>query len=273
MKYPSLLVLASLLILPACTPLGLATSAATGAGKAVAEEGGISGAATDARIQIEINDLWFKSNVDMFGKLDMTVKQGRVLITGIVQNPEHRVEAVRLAWQPKGVKQVINEIRVAKSEGITGYAKDAWIATSLRTKMTFDKEIRSINYTIDTVGGTIYLMGIAQSQLELNRVVQLGRTIKGVKGVVSYVKLAGAQDEDMPAGGTQQGGDPQFKGNSYTEGQGYSSNPNGGNTSNSAPIQISPQPDTQSQPAYDSNTYNSGGSGTQKQGIESEVLQ
>jgi hypothetical protein len=187
-----------------------------------------------------------------------------------VQNPEHRVEAVRLAWQPKGVKQVINEIRVAKSEGITGYAKDAWIATSLRTKMTFDKEIKSINYTIDTVAGTIYLMGVAQSQLELNRVVQLGRTIKGVKGVVSYVKLSGLQDSDMPAGGTApQGGDQQFKGNSYSEGQGYSTNPNTG-----APMQISPQPGYQSQPAYDSNTYSAPvGSGSQKQGIESEVLQ
>ncbi|MDB2683197.1 BON domain-containing protein, partial [Alphaproteobacteria bacterium] len=53
-------------------------------------------------------------SVDMFTKLDLTVNQGRVLITGVVQDPAHRVEAVRLAWKPTGVQQVINEIRVAE---------------------------------------------------------------------------------------------------------------------------------------------------------------
>ena len=70
----------------------------------------------------------------MFTKLDLTVNQGRVLITGVVQDPKHRVEAVRLAWQPTGVVQVINEVKVADSEGIIGFAKDAWISGRIRTK-------------------------------------------------------------------------------------------------------------------------------------------
>ncbi|HBR68468.1 MAG TPA: phospholipid-binding domain-containing protein [Rhodospirillaceae bacterium] len=170
---------------------GALLGAGATAGVAAASEGGISGAATDASIQIQINDLWFRHDVSMFRKLDLTVTGGRVLITGIVQNPEHRVEAVRLAWQPKGVKQVINEIRVAQSEGISGFAKDAWITTRLRTEITLNRDIFSINYTIDTVQGTVYLMGVAQNQLELNRVVETARKISGVKQVVSYVKIRG----------------------------------------------------------------------------------
>ena len=127
----------------------------------------------------------------MFTKLSTKVNQGRVLITGVVQDPAHRVEAVRLAWQVEGVKQVINEIRVADSEGFKGYVKDKYISSRLRTELTFNRDVQSINYSIDTVQGIVYLMGVAQNQAELNRVIETARTIAGVKQVVSYVKLAG----------------------------------------------------------------------------------
>lgn len=177
--------------LAACTPVGIAAGAGAGVGMAAMSEGGISGTASDLRIKTEINDLWFRSNVDIFRKLNLTIEDGRVLITGVVQNPEHRVEAVRLAWQPKGVKQVINEIRVADSEGVSGYFSDTWISTQLRTKMTVDRDVQSINYTIDTVQGIVYLMGTARNQAELDRVTELARAVKGVNQVISYVRLRG----------------------------------------------------------------------------------
>ena len=169
-------------------------------GVSAAQEGGLSRATSDAKIQIQINDLWFKHNVDMFRKLDMTVNNGRVLLTGVVQDPDHRVEAVRLAWQPKGVTQVINEIRVAESSGIQGFARDTWITTRLRGTLVFDKQVQSINYTIDTVQGTVYLMGIAQNQAELDRVIDLARTVPDVKGVVSYVKVHTPLVDGQPSG-------------------------------------------------------------------------
>jgi len=180
--------------LSACTPIGLATGVGATVGVASVQEGGLSRAASDAAIQAKINERWFSYDVNMFIKLDMTVNQGRVLITGVVQNPEHRVQAVRLAWQVEGVLQVINEIKVANSEGIVGYAKDAWISGRLRTALMLDKDIESLNYSIDTVQGTVYLMGFAQDQLELNHVIEKARTIENVKQVVSYVKLAGTPE-------------------------------------------------------------------------------
>lgn len=177
-------------LLSACSPLGLAGGAAVGTGMAASREGGISGTLSDTRIHAEIADLWFKYDLSTFAKLGITVNQGRVLLTGIVQKPEHRVEAVRLAWQVKGVKQVINEIRVANSEGLPGYLRDKWISTRLRAEMTFDDIVENLNYSIDTVQGTIYIMGTAQTQAELDRVVSLARTIPNVRRVVSYIKLA-----------------------------------------------------------------------------------
>ena len=177
--------------LAGCTGVGLVTGAAAVTGISAAQEGGLSRAVNDTTIKVKINEAWFQYDVDAFSKLSTTVNQGRVLITGVVQDPEQRVEAIRLAWQVDGVTQVINEIRVADSEGVTGYVKDSWITSRLRASLTFDRSVQSINYSIDTVQSIVYLMGVAQNQAELNRVIETARTVSGVKQVVSYVKLAG----------------------------------------------------------------------------------
>ncbi len=182
-------------VLQACTPVGAAVGAGATLGISAAQEGGVERAVSDAVIQAKINELWFRQDLTMFRKLDLTVNNGRVLITGVVQNPEHRVEAVRLAWQPEGVQQVINEIRVADSEGVPGFIRDNWISTRLRTSITLDRDVQSLNYNIDTVQGIVYLMGYAQNQKELNRVMETARTIPNVKQVISYVKVVEAKDD------------------------------------------------------------------------------
>ena len=186
-----LTLLSSAALLSACGPLGLAAGAGATVGIAATREGGVKGSASDFRIRSQINDLWFKSNVKMFSKLNLSIDQGRVLITGVVQDPAHRVEAVRLAWQPRGVKQVINEIRVADTDGLSEYVSDTWITTKLRSKMLIDRDIQSINYSIDTVQGIVYLMGVARSQDELDHTIDVARGVNGVKQVISYVKLTG----------------------------------------------------------------------------------
>ena len=186
-----LLLVLSASVLNACTPLGMVTGAAAGVGTAASKEGGIGGAVTDASIKGKINEAWFQYNISTFSKLSTTVNQGRVLLTGVVQNPEDRVEAVRLVWQVQGVKQVMNEIRVADSEGMPGFVRDTWITTRLRTALTFERNIQSLNYSIDTVQGVVYLMGVAMRHDELNRVMEIARTIPNVKQVVSYVKMVG----------------------------------------------------------------------------------
>jgi osmotically-inducible protein OsmY len=180
--------LAASVALSGCTGLALGTGAAVGV--AAAQEGGLQGAATDTSIRIQIADAWFKHDVEMYRRLGMTVKEGRVLVTGTVPTPDDRVEAIRLVWQVDGVQQVINEIRVDEQGAtVASYANDAWITGQVKALLVFDKQVQSINYTIETVAGTVYLMGIGQSQNELGRVINHARNTRGVKNVVSYVRL------------------------------------------------------------------------------------
>lgn len=182
--------------LSGCTPVGVAVGAGATVGVAAAQEGGIKGATTDATIRLQITDLWLKSSFDLYRRLSMTVKEGRVLITGSVPNPDMRVDAVRLAWQADGVKQVINEITIDNGGGVKQYVTDSWITSDIKTHLMFDKYIQSINYTIETVNGTVFLMGIAEDQKELDRVLDYARNTKYVKNVTSYVRLRG----ETPAG-------------------------------------------------------------------------
>ena len=182
-----------------CTAIGVGAAVGSAGGVAAAKEGGLSQSLRDAKISATIHDLWFQYNVDIFAKLSITVDQGRVLITGVVQKPEDRVDAVRLAWQAQGVKQVINEIKVADSEGIKGWGRDTWITARLRSAILFDKDVQGVNYSIDTVQSVVYLMGVAQNQAELDKVMGYARSVPYVKQVVSYVKLSGTPITDTPA--------------------------------------------------------------------------
>lgn len=181
-------VLAAANLLSGCAGVVIG-SAATTAG-AASEERGLDGAVDDVKIRAEINHLWFQRDIEMYREVTLTIKEGRVLLTGTVPNADARVEAVRLSWQPAGVREVINEIKVSGMDssggnGLTDFA----IAQKMKTKLLFDKEIRNINYTVDVNEAVIYLMGIAQNEGELDRVIAYAREISGVRGVVNHVRL------------------------------------------------------------------------------------
>lgn len=120
-------------------------------------------------------------------RLDVTVRDGRALLTGRAANADERVEAVRLAWQANGVKEVINEVEIGDESSLSDKAADAWITTQLRTKLLTDSDITSGNYTIETINQTVHLMGRARSQVELDRVREYARNIARVRQVVSHV--------------------------------------------------------------------------------------
>ncbi len=158
-------------------------------GVGAAEERGLEGAVDDTKIRAEINDLWFRQDFDLYRDVTLTVNEGRVMLTGSVKKPETRVDAVRLAWQAAGVRQVMDEIQVEDQSGLMDYASDVWIANKLRTRLMFDGQVKNINYTVDVVNGVVYVMGIAQSQDEVDRVIAHARDISDVKRVVSHVVL------------------------------------------------------------------------------------
>ena len=159
------------------------------AGTAAMEERGLSGAADDTALRLRINALLSNKDERLWRKVGMQVYMGRVLLTGTVETEAMRAEAVRLAWSAKGVKEVINELQLADSGSASGFARDTWISTQLKSALLFDKQVSSINYSIETVRGTVYLIGLAQNRVELDRVMNHARGLSYVKKVVNYVQI------------------------------------------------------------------------------------
>jgi len=173
--------------LTGCIP-SLVVSGATTGGVIAAQERTPGNAVDDAGIRLALNNLYLNKDIgDLFKNVSIHVEEGRVQLTGDVDKPETSVEAVRLAWQPRGVKEVINEIQVNDKTGVTDYARDAWINTQVRSKLLFEKNVRSVNYSVETVNGVVYVMGIAQNQAELDKVTYLASTTAYVKQVISHV--------------------------------------------------------------------------------------
>jgi osmotically-inducible protein OsmY len=186
----SLALIALLVTAPALSGcVGMVIGAGATAGVAASEERGLEGATQDARIRVEINEAWFRHNVDMYSKVTLAISEGRVLLTGTVPTEPVREDAIRLTWQVAGVREVYNELLVSESSGVIDGARDLRIQQEIKSRMLFDKQISNINYTVDVTDGAVYLLGIAQSDTELNRVIGHAREVSAVKNVISYVRL------------------------------------------------------------------------------------
>lgn len=160
------------------------------AGVAAAEERGIEGAIDDVKIRAEINHLWFQKDVEMYRKVTLNISEGRVMLTGMVPTEQARADAVRLSWQVGGVKEVLNEVKVVPaSESGWDQASDLWIQNKLKARLLTDGEVKNINYIVDVTDSVVYLLGIAQSGAELDRVIAHARDVSGVKRVISHVRL------------------------------------------------------------------------------------
>ncbi len=170
-----------------CT--GVILGIGTAGGVACVQERSVGAAIDDKTIQLQINAELLRQDEVLFRQVDVEAVEGRVVLTGAVATSEKRLQATRIAWQASGVKEVANELQVTDKGGVVDYAKDVWITTQLRTKILTDTEIFDINYTVETVNGVVYLLGIAKTQTELDRVTGHARTIRGVAKVVSHVRL------------------------------------------------------------------------------------
>ena len=175
-------------VLVGCAPAVIGGVSVVGA--TVAQERSVGNAIDDTTITTHINSLYIQEDVKhLFENIDVQSHEGRVLLTGEVPTADNRVEAVRLAWQPQGIREVINEIEIRKKSSPKQYARDTWITTQIKTKLLFAENVRSINYSVDTVGGVVYLLGLAQDKGELKSVATLASKVPDVKKVISYVKL------------------------------------------------------------------------------------
>ena len=171
---------------------GCQTVYMTGISKAVLidkEERSFNNYVEDTIILAQLKNEYFSNNENIFFQVSVDVIEGRVMLTGIVEQIDERIEATKLACGIKGVNEVINEIQISNDEGILDYADDLIMKTKINAKLLLEKNILNLNYSVEVVNGIVYLIGIAQDQKELDAVTEISKNTYGVISVISYVRL------------------------------------------------------------------------------------
>ncbi len=117
------------------------------------------------------------------------VLDGRIFITGKVDNPEEKLKITKIAWETSGVRSVRNDIKIKEKFNFKQSAKDTLITSQLRAALIVNKNIKSGNYQIDTYKKNIYIYGIARNRDELEIVVDEANSILDVNKVIASILL------------------------------------------------------------------------------------
>lgn len=173
-----------------CVPVAVVGGGAL-IGTSIMEERGVGGVVTDGEIATKLQAALAKLGVDAYTNVSYKVREGRVLLTGNIKDNEQHIKVITTVWQVRGVQEVIDELRegVDKNSGLKQSANDSWITTQLKTQMVMEKGVRSINYSVVTYQGVVYLMGYARNQEEIERIRALAQEVPGVKQFVNYARL------------------------------------------------------------------------------------
>ena len=182
-----ILILASL-ALQGC--VAAAVGVGTAAVAASSTEKGLSTSVSDSVIFTKLHDKFIQTDASLGTVVDVTVNDGAVLMTGKVKTPEEKVLATKLAWEIKGVREVVNEIQVIDTSSLKDVAKDLAASAQLRCKLITDGNISSLNFSIDVVNGIVYLSGVAASTDEMNAVIAHAQDLRFAQQVVNYISLA-----------------------------------------------------------------------------------
>ena len=117
------------------------------------------------------------------------VLDGRIFLTGKVDNPEEKLKLTKLAWETTGVRSVRNDIKVKEEFNFKQSAKDILITSQLRTALIINRNIKATNYQIDTYKRKIYIYGISMTEDEKNEVISEAKEILDVEDIIASILL------------------------------------------------------------------------------------
>ena len=178
--------------------IGLILSGCTGVGSKGLVGTGVSVAFDPRTVGTQIDDsIMQKSLTAKILLLDknyfLTVKSkvldGRIFLTGKVDNPEEKLKLTKLAWETTGVRSVRNDIKVKEEFNFKQSAKDILITSQLRTALIINRNIKATNYQIDTYKRKIYIYGISMTEDEKNEVISEAKEILDVEDIIASILL------------------------------------------------------------------------------------
>ncbi len=185
-RYLALLALP--LLLNGC--VAAVVAAGTETGVTLAENRSVGRKVDDNVIYTDLTNQFLSNDAaGLLTKVSFNIRYARVMLTGIVDNPADKQRAAQLAWKGKGVLEVINEIVVAPERSYTTIAEDSLTKRNLEARLLITKDVWVINYSLDVTEGTAFIIGRVKDQGELNRVLNVARTTRGVKRVVSHLQI------------------------------------------------------------------------------------
>ena len=188
MKIRFYLLIISLLIFSGC--VGVSSKGIFGTGVSVAFDPRSVGTQIDDSImQKNLSARIVLLNKDYFISVKSKVLDGRIFLTGKVDNPEEKLKLTKLAWETKGTRSVRNDIKIKEEFNFKQSAKDILITSQMRTALIFNKKIKATNYQIDTYKKKIYLYGIALNSEEKKEVLKEAEEILDVEGIITSILL------------------------------------------------------------------------------------
>ena len=144
----------------------------------------------DAIMQKNLNARLALTDKKYFLSIQSEVIDGRIFLSGKVEEPEEKIKITKMAWETKGVRSVKNAISIKGQSNFKSTAKDILITSQLRSALIFNKKTKARNYTLETINKNIYIFGIAMNKEEKKEVINEANKIYDVESVIPSIYLA-----------------------------------------------------------------------------------
>ena len=188
MKIKSLKFILILLFINGC--VGASSKGVFGTGVSIAFDPRTLGTQIDdSIIDKSVDSKLLLLDKSYFLSVSTQVLDGRIFITGKVDNPEEKLKITKLAWETEGVRSVKNDLKIKEKFNFKQSAKDVLITSQLRSALIFSKKIKSANYNIDTYKKKIYIYGISETKDEREEVIKEAKEILDVEDVIASILL------------------------------------------------------------------------------------
>ena len=188
MTFKNILLLFIVVILSGC--VGYSSTGIFGTGVSIALDPRTIGTQIDDSImQKNLSAKLINLNTNYLLSVKAKVLDGRIIITGKVDNIEEKFKITKLAWEIKGARSVKNDLQIKEKFNFKQSAKDILITSQLKVAMISSKKIKSVNYNIDTHKKKIYIYGIAQNEEEKAEVINEAKQILDVEDVIASIFL------------------------------------------------------------------------------------
>ena len=188
MKFKTLFIILSILFISGC--VGVSSSGIFGTGVSVALDPRSVGTQIDDSImQKNLSARIILLDKKYLFSVKSKVLDGRIFLTGKVDNPEEKLILTKMSWETDGVRSVRNDIKVKEEFNFKQSTKDIFITSQLRTALILNKKIKATNYQIDTYKNKIYIYGISITSDEKNEVIEEAKNITDVQDVIASILL------------------------------------------------------------------------------------